>query len=295
MGNTEPNDERRNETKRTGCNIVLRVAPRSRESEERGRVEEEKQREEKGREEKRAKGNGRERKGTKESKERTRNLRKRTNHEEPREEEDEGENAERGRVEGRRSEQKKVRSSSAETLKRTECPCPGEGEAKRTEEKRRREKWSSRAEPSEAEEPALPSSPSTSPPGSHRPGHTDTRLSLHHVAAYTRAHRGVRAHKEAHLDSPYPPCSSVRTTRLRTVYTTVRQGRGSPLRRRARRSPPRARDTLPPSYSAVLVSSGADRSHPWTSEENESVTEKLKRVEGTFCYLSHRYPDSRRL
>lgn len=64
----------------------------------------------------------------------------------------------------------------------------------------------------------------------------------------TRAHRG--SYTRRHLDSPYPPYSSVRTTRLRTVYTTVRQGRGSPLRQRARRGPPRV---IPIASSSRLV------------------------------------------
>lgn len=85
--------------------------------------------------------------------------------------------------------------------------------------------------------PSLPSSPPVlrrhSPPGD---AHTDKRATVtwlrwcvHARGSYTRRH----------LDSPYPPYSSVRTTRLRTVYTAVRQGRGSPLRQRARRGPPR--------------------------------------------------------
>lgn len=92
-------------------------------------------------------------------------------------------------------------------------------------------------EPRRAEHgPSLPSSPPVLRravlPATHTPTNatvTWLRWCVHARGSYTRRH----------LDSPYPPYSSVRTTRLRTVYTTVRQGRGSPLRQRARRGPPR--------------------------------------------------------
>lgn len=160
---------------------------------------------------------------------------------------------ERGKEQSRRKKERgaKERSLTRGALRRAREGAEGaagsgsERTRKSEGEERRRLVGPSRAEPSEAEEPAgllfLPRPPPVLPAT-----HTNApryRALLCYVSAYTRAHRGPYTQGDTHLDSPYPPRSSVRTTRLRTVYTTVRQGRGSPLRRRARRSPPRARDT----------------------------------------------------
>lgn len=130
--------------------------------------------------------------------------------------------------------------------------CEKRSEAEATEERRRDEEngekeerrdssgraETSRAEPSGGAGRGLLFLPRPPPVPSRQ--RTRTRRGVTRLRWCVHARTPRLVHNETHLNSPYPLCSSVRTTRLRTVYTTVRQGRGSPPHRETpRRGPPR--------------------------------------------------------
>lgn len=162
-------------------------------------------------------------------------------------------------------------------------------EEKGTERKEAKRDSSSGAEPASSSFLAYPSS--TSPPGD---AHEHTTVNVVTLVR-TRAHRG--SYTRRHLNSPYLPYSSVRTTRLRTVYTTVRQGRGSALRQSARKGPPRVIPIASPSRLVLPCRFYPQRpltTRPWTRSPAERSYRGIPRTSSEFDDVAERRPGAAR-